>query len=200
MINFLTLGYDCSPAAALRDLDMRDFALPFDWVQSSVSSLQNCLQEDFSNFHCHLRLKSSKNRIIDYYGLEFPHDYPTINAEPGIDNFPQGIIVQNWNSFTNSVKEKYNRRIQRFRNIIQDDKPIVILCRYPKSTAKILFNWFKTFYSKPNVWMINATRTNHSFYEDGLYHIYPEQHGTWNDTTVWKDAIEKIKNKILEKI
>lgn len=28
--------------------------------------------------------------------------------------------------------------------------------------------------------------------ETGLYHIYPEEYGTWNDTQVWKEALSKI--------
>ena len=39
--NFITIGYDCSPASALRGLNMRQFALPFDWVESNITSLEN---------------------------------------------------------------------------------------------------------------------------------------------------------------
>lgn len=40
--NYLTIGYDCSPATALRNLNLREFALPFDWIVSKISSLDNC--------------------------------------------------------------------------------------------------------------------------------------------------------------
>ena len=36
--NYLTIGQDCSPAAALRNLNLRDFALPFDWVVSNINT------------------------------------------------------------------------------------------------------------------------------------------------------------------
>ena len=39
-INYLTLGYDCSPAGALKNLNLREFALPFDWVVSNVTILE----------------------------------------------------------------------------------------------------------------------------------------------------------------
>ena len=45
--NFLTIGYDCSPASALRGLDRRQFALPFDWVQSSITAITRCFQNNF---------------------------------------------------------------------------------------------------------------------------------------------------------
>ena len=47
MYNFLTIGYDCSPAAALRELNLRNEALPFDWVVSNISSLEKCFQDNF---------------------------------------------------------------------------------------------------------------------------------------------------------
>ena len=42
MYHFLTLGYDCSPAGALREMGLREYALPFDWVVSTISSLEEC--------------------------------------------------------------------------------------------------------------------------------------------------------------
>ena len=54
MYNFLTLGYDCSPAAALRNLELREHALPFDWVVSNVNSIHKCIEENFSVFHRNL--------------------------------------------------------------------------------------------------------------------------------------------------
>lgn len=38
--NYLTIGNDCSPAAALKNLNLREFTLPFDWVVSNINGLQ----------------------------------------------------------------------------------------------------------------------------------------------------------------
>ena len=60
--NYLTIGYDCSPATALRNLNLREFALPFDWIVSKISSLDNCFTTNFENFHKKLYLKSNKKK------------------------------------------------------------------------------------------------------------------------------------------
>jgi hypothetical protein len=60
MYNFLTLGYDCSPAAALRNLELREHALPFDWVVSNVNSIHKCIEENFSRFHRNLSFNHNK--------------------------------------------------------------------------------------------------------------------------------------------
>jgi hypothetical protein len=56
--NYLTIGYDCSPAAALKGLNLRDFALPFDWVVSNVKALQMCFETNFEDFHKKLTFKN----------------------------------------------------------------------------------------------------------------------------------------------
>ena len=70
-INYITLGSDCSTASALRTLELRDFALPFDWIVSSKISLINCINDDFKCFHSDLRFNKKKTRLIDKYGFEF---------------------------------------------------------------------------------------------------------------------------------
>ncbi len=79
MYNFLTIGNDCSPAAALRDLNLRKFALPFDWIKINITHLEKCLEDNFINFHCNLKLNKNKSRLIDTYDFEYPHDYPLTN-------------------------------------------------------------------------------------------------------------------------
>ena len=43
-IHFITMGFDCSPASVLRNLNLRGFALPFDWVVSNINSLNKCIE------------------------------------------------------------------------------------------------------------------------------------------------------------
>ena len=49
--NYLTIGFDCSPASALRNLNLRESALPFDWVISNIKFLQRCFETNFEYFH-----------------------------------------------------------------------------------------------------------------------------------------------------
>ena len=120
MYNFLTIGYDCSPAMALRTLQLRNFALPFDWVVSNIQCIEKCFRDNFEKYHTNLRIINEKG-LIDEYGFIFPHDYT-------LDN--NGEISGDWSTQYNTVKEKYNRRIERFNHIMNDSKPIIVLCRY----------------------------------------------------------------------
>jgi len=79
---YVPLGNSCSPAAAVQTLEIRKFALPFDWVMSTYNGICQCINEDFKNFHKHLRVESNKSRIVDYYNISFPHDYSTTTTIP----------------------------------------------------------------------------------------------------------------------
>ena len=48
-INYMSIGYDCSPAAVLRTLNLRNEALPFDWVVSHLQLITNCIEDKFNN-------------------------------------------------------------------------------------------------------------------------------------------------------
>uniref|UniRef100_A0A6C0IJ22 Uncharacterized protein n=1 Tax=viral metagenome TaxID=1070528 RepID=A0A6C0IJ22_9ZZZZ len=127
-------------------MGLREYALPFDWVVSTISSLEECFKDNFSKFHTGLHFNYNKKRLIDAYGFEFPHDYPLETAELDTvskeDTFfseeEERGIVEDWEKYYSTVKEKYERRIQRFLTIVQSDKPIMVLCRHGNSDVMIL--------------------------------------------------------------
>ena len=119
-MNYITIGSDCSPAAALKNLNLRKYALPFDWVVTNTDGLSKCFEDNFSNFHTNLSFNHNKKRLIDEYGFEFPHDYPLMdNIHDTDDNTGEGLfaeedgkhITDDWRNYYNTIKEKYNRRI-----------------------------------------------------------------------------------------
>jgi hypothetical protein len=201
--NYLTVGYDCSPAAALRSLNLREFALPFDWVVSNVNILERCFQNNFENFHKNLVLNCKKTRLIDNYGFQFPHDYP-LNDMNNIDekSFGEGVfgeengkfITDNWTDYYNIVLDKYNRRIERFKNIINDKKPIIVLCRYNILDVFKLQDLFMKYYNIENVYFVNSS--DETFENERIINIYTEKNNVWNDVNIWKQGIDDIIKKI----
>jgi len=201
--NYLTLGNDCSPAAALRNLNLREFALPFDWVVSSVNSLEKCFETNFENFHKRLNLNHNKTRLIDYYGFEFPHDYPLNDMSEVENNIGEGVfgeekgkfITDKWSSYYDIVLDKYRRRIERFKNIVNDTKPIIALCRMSnkKDVLKLKAIFIK-YYKKDNIYFINSS--NQIFENDKIKNIYTEKNNVWNDVNIWKQGIDDIIRKI----
>lgn len=203
--NYLTLGYDCSPAAALRNLNLRNFALPFDWVISNINILEKCFDTNFENFHKKLVFNHSKTRLIDYYGFQFPHDYP-LNHMDNIENkIGEGVfgeergkcITDKWCDYYEIVLDKYNRRIERFKNIISDTKPIIILCRYTTRDVLLLQQLFIKYYKQTNIYFVNSS--NELFENDNIKNIYTERNNVWNDATIWQEGIDAIIKKINSK-
>jgi len=202
MYNFLTIGFDCSPAAALRNVNLRKYALPFDWIQTNVYSIQKCFETNFEKFHLNLHLNYSKTRLIDEYGNQFPHDYPLNDTPVEMDEIGEGVISEErdkiisneWINYYTIVKEKYDRRILRFINIVNDAKPIIVLSRYSTKDVFQIQNLFVKYYNKCNIYFINST--SEVFENNNIKNINTEKNGIWNDTNIWKQAIDKIIIKI----
>ena len=203
VINYLTLGYDCSPAAVLRNLNIRKFALPFDWVVSDVNILEKCFEDNFSKFHKNLKFNYNKTRLIDEYGFQFPHDYPLNNmTNINNNNVGEGIfgeeknnfITDNWINYYDVVLEKYNRRIERFKIIVNDINPIIVLCRYNTKQVFKLQEIFLKYFNKQNVYLLNSS--NQVFENSKIKNIYTEKNGEWNNTNIWKQGLLSIISKI----
>lgn len=120
---YIPIGFDCSISHYLRKVDLRKNALPFDWNVTPCMSALSLIKNDFEHFLnfddlCFLpptkRLLFEEDglntKIINdmitpvvcrRYGMLFPHDF----SEAGADDYER-------------VKDKYKRRISRFRDII----------------------------------------------------------------------------------
>jgi hypothetical protein len=200
--NYLTIGYDCSPAAALKGLNLREFALPFDWTVSNIKVLQMCFENKFKDFHTNLTFNYNKTRLIDHYGFQFPHDYPLKNMTNFENNIGEGVfgeengncITENWYNYYSIVLNKYNRRIERFNNIINDTKPIIVLCRYNTKDVLELQKLFIKYYKNNNIYFVNSC--NELFENDYIKNIYTEKENKWNDINIWNEGISNIIKKI----
>lgn len=112
---YISIGSDCAVAHNLRKLNLVDVAYPFDWIKCDSKSICETLDNDFSNF-------------FENYTIKHQSD--------NFDNFDEGgkslvkIILKNKMILPHeaqemefnfdSYKEKYKRRINRFKNIIRD--------------------------------------------------------------------------------
>jgi len=210
MYNFITLGNDCSPAAALRNLQLRDVALPFDWVVSTFHFLNECFENNFKKYHTDLKFNSTHTRLIDSYGFEFPHDYPVTNYIHNNEQIGEGsfgedtgrVIVEDWVKYYDIVKEKYNRRIERFLNIMRDNTPLIVLTRYNAEEVSALKIMLEYHFNRKDVVIVNSCETESIF--NDIICCNTEKNGTWNDSAIWKENIEKaidiVKNKYPKRV
>jgi len=179
---------------------MRDFALPFDWVQSNIHCIQRCFEENFEKFHTNLRLDAKRTRVIDEYGFEFPHDYP-LDESVSTDVIGTGVfgeeegktIVPTWENLCGLVREKYDRRIQRFKTIVQDTTtPIIVLCRYGTEDVKTLQQLFLKYYGgRRDMFFINST-SEVPFESEYIVNIHTEKNEIWNEPAIWKSAVDRV--------
>lgn len=136
----ISLGTDCTVASVLRDLNLRHAAYPFDWMYSSFQGVCQALADDFSHFlePESLKLASKQRAVTDYYGFLFVHDFPTIQHEAAIndnESHEWAKIRDDWQNFTNPIREKYQRRIERLRKVFEGNNH-VLLIRYDGALNK----------------------------------------------------------------
>ena len=69
----------------------------------------------------------------------------------------------------------------------------MVLCRYGNSDVMILQELFKKCYNKHNIVFINS----HSdvYISSHILSCHTERNGKWNETSVWKEAIDTMNLK-----
>jgi len=196
----MSLGYDCSPAATLRNLDFRTEALPFDWVISDLQIIKNCIEDNFSNYHKNLRFSEKKTRLIDIYGFHFPHDYPFDNNNIDESRIGEGVIgeeldkqiISDWKKYHEMVLEKYKRRIDRFYTYLNSDKPLIILCRnYPVNTINQFGSYLANKFKKSNIYFVASSKQK--FKSNNIVTCDTEKKGNWNEAAIWAEGVDSIK-------
>ena len=153
-MNYISLGYDCSTASILRDLGLRKYALPFDWIRTTPLGIYLCITDNFEQFHKNLELEKTKSCLVDKYGFDYPHDYPTIfdsTNEPGDGHIGEATIIDGWEKYHEIVLEKYRRRIERFHNLLNSQDPIIALFFGKTSDVYMFKAAFLEKYNKTNI-------------------------------------------------
>lgn len=199
-INYMSLGYDCSPAATLKNLNIRDEALPFDWVVSDLEILITCIEDNFNSYHKNLRFNQRKTRLIDSYGFQFPHDYPFDSNNIDNSKIGEGVfgeelnkqIISNWSEYHTTALEKYKRRIERFYTYLSSEKPLIILCRnYLVKDINHFASYLANKFRKSNIYFVISSKEK--FKNNYAITCDTEKNGTWNESSIWLEAINSIK-------
>lgn len=107
--HFISLGFFCSVALELERIGLRDCASPFDWCISEWGGVERAIDTHFKDFleyeNMYQNRKKRKNYMDMEYGIAFFHDF----------NNYQPLKKQ-----IKKVRQKYNRRIERFYMNIQE--------------------------------------------------------------------------------
>ncbi len=135
---FVSLGNDCAGTVCLRNVELQQEALPFDWLSSDsfeirIALLMNnfkdfCNKEDFLILN---KIPPNNNKYQSYQNnrtkLIFHHDFSNKCS---------------FDDVFDSVKEKYQRRITRLYNKIHASKKVVFLwfCQHNKTINQEIIN------------------------------------------------------------
>lgn len=180
----ISLGGRCTPAGMMRNLGLRKNAYPFDWMFSKFDALYKTIDDNFEKFldPATLQVAQDNRIVINSYGLEFVHDFPTIYSSASLnDSETHGwaTIRDDWRQFIQPIGEKYNRRIERFKQILTSQEQIFLI-RYGlnKNEAIKLRDLLKLRYPSAQFTLIavngsNDTETDWGFSDIKNFNIIP---------------------------
>lgn len=196
--NYISVGCDCSTANALKNLNLRNCAYPFDWTDICFASFEQCILDNFKKFHKNVFLNESKQRVIDHYGIQFPHDYPRVNSPKLMDGiyYPEYKICDDYEKYTDQVLEKYGRRIERFRNTMADkNRPLIVLYRGTYHDALQIKSLLEKIYQREHIVVVVATKEplEQQSRNRAVIECNPEINKIWNESEIWNVAIENAK-------
>ncbi len=157
--HFISLGEDCSVAAACRLLQYKDASYPLDWSVSKIEKIYEAFENKFNNFFmedkitfCSKKYIKDINNYIYYY-----HD---IKYDDFINNKDLTI-------------EKYNRRCNRIKNLLNSNKTILFIRKSNTDTINDIIKLKNIIIkSYPNLNFNILFITNKEYNND--QHIYTE--------------------------
>ncbi len=141
-IIYIPFGNDCSVAYQLEKHKKRYKSYPFDWIKSSIRGIEKCIQDDFLHFtnknyfigknisenfqlindKYHDAVKTNTIRMVNnYYGFHHLHDFEieSMTCKSEISEcFEKKFVI---------FKEKYDKRIQRFLQLMNNSSVKKIL-------------------------------------------------------------------------
>ena len=105
---FISLGYYCGPAASMEVKGLRTTSGPFDWYVSEYQGVIKTIEEKFEHFLEFSNLMHCEERKHYFYDKKYGFLF---NHEIGIGE-KEDLRFQ-------TIKEKYNKRIRRFLEMLQ---------------------------------------------------------------------------------
>lgn len=121
-VQLVSLGCMCAPKLSFQQLGRGSETLPFDWMRSRMEGILHFMRSDFEGFYDYTTVKAGCGGTAESPGMtmfrskyhSFWHDNPNDNG----------------------MREKYTRRIARFKGIDAREKPVLFV-RAANSTDEL---------------------------------------------------------------
>lgn len=121
----ISLGFFCSVALEIDKLGLREASYPFDWLISDFQGIIECMENDFCDFLNYSNLKQYTNNGRYYYDSKYKFHF--------YHDFSKYVPLRKQITL---VKEKYNRRITRFKNNIKEP---TLFIRYIENKTELKY-------------------------------------------------------------
>lgn len=212
---YISLGEDCQVALSMRDLNVRLAAYPFDWmISSDFDKLTQAFREDFVDFlnPQHMEIGTAPFGLTwgvfdNYYRLIFLHDFPNHEPENAVD-FDVKYPNYNFADYLPEVTAKYERRLQRLRDVLGASGPVIFIRTATSRkfnipcTPKQVSAFIKTIKKRyPQLrFLFVIVHTNPEFKKAGNWKsskVYPVYRKTdsWVSVDEWVVLLKKIETR-----
>jgi len=133
-IEYISLGSTCTIAYQLQQLNLRNRAYPFDWIRTkSLKEVIKCLKNSFDGF-TDFEYLDTKLNFTYQESDDFKLDAVTgiISVKNSFNmSFLHDFLINSNSDNKIEVIAKYNKRIERFYQTINNDRKIdIVFVRY----------------------------------------------------------------------
>lgn len=214
-LTIVSLGADCQAAVQLRKNNLREEAYPFDWAATiDFESVILAIADDFNHWLDPSLLVYKEISIYNtYYNMNFVHDFPYIDHIEEIFSKTEisrdGLITPDYINYLPLVEEKYDRRIRRFKKLLESKGPVIFIrTNTSPAAARHFVELIKFKYPKLNFLLVALTGKYNYFSTDldlynynwgieNVINIYCPGEGVgtfkmWWDDNVWKDVFKQL--------
>jgi hypothetical protein len=184
----INLGGDCQVEHQLKTNNLREYALPFDYLIAPCISVCRMLTNDFKGF-------------LDKEQLAYKHDNGKYILDTAYDTrmIHDFILTPDFLNDYEQIKEKYMRRIERFRELLATKKKVLFIRkRALKEEAQVLATIIKTLYphlmytlaildgseSAKEAWNIEGVKN--------FYLSQPVPYVWTGDNEAWKEILRQL--------
>jgi len=158
-VKFISLGYNCSIKICLKKYINQPTYL-FDWIGSPMWGINKFINNNFDlsnkNNYKLLQIYSENSEYTHLqcntqYYFRFIHDLPenNISDKTEIHRTKYGDIIKS--NLFNIFLQKYERRIQRFNELLNNNNLIVFIRLEECMKNKIIHEEYKNLYAKPEL-------------------------------------------------
>jgi len=135
--------------------------------------------------------------VIDHYDIHFTHDWPTVH-QPRIDALSADcvgncVLAPAWEQALPAVREKYRRRIERFRKVCREQEKVFFFrSGSNRAQAIILRDFFREAYPSLNFILIIPTEDandQQAWQIEGIRNFYAT---SWHAPAEWARKLKGI--------